>query len=126
MRAIDTNLLIRLLTRDDPDQAERAEQFIRTGAWISHVVLTEAIWVLGSVYGLETDRLALAVEMLLEHTQLVIQDPDVVAEALQLFKASRRCEFSDCLILATARRAGHLPLGTFDRALAHLEGATTV
>ena len=126
MRAIDTNLLVRLLTRDDPDQVARAERFVRQGAWVSHLVLAEAIWVLDSVYGLDPDRLALAVEMLLDHAHLAIQEPDVVSGALALFQASDRCEFSDCLILETARRSGHLPLGTFDRALSRLEGTEAI
>jgi predicted nucleic acid-binding protein len=61
--------------------------------------------------------------MLLDHKQLVIQDSDVVAAALDNFRAKPSLGFSDCLILEIARKSGHLSLGTFDRGLAKLDGA---
>ena len=54
----------------------------------------------------------------------MVEDPDVVARALILLKRKPALGFSDCLILETARKAGHLPLGTFDRDLARLDGVT--
>jgi len=126
MRAIDTNVLVRLLTRDDADQTARAESFIAKGAWISHPVLIETVWVLASVFDLGREGIATAVEMLLDHAQLVIQNPDVVLAALKDYRSRERVEFSDCLILATARGAGHLPLGTFDRSFSGLDGAEKI
>ena len=123
MRAVDTNVLVRLLTRDDPKQAAAADAFVRPGAWISHLVLVECSWVLTSVYGSTPAKLATALSMLLEHESLVIQDADVVEAALQHFRATPSLGFSDCLILEVARKAGHRPLGTFDRALSKLGGA---
>lgn len=87
MRVVDTNLLVRLIVRDDAAQV------------------------------------AAAVEILLNHAQLAIQDPDVVARALTHFRNRPALGFSDGLVLEIARKAGHLPLGTFDRGLARLEGA---
>ena len=52
-----------------------------------------------------------------------LQDADVVAAALAHFRGRSAVEFSDCLVLKVARKAGHGPLGTFDRALARLGGA---
>jgi predicted nucleic-acid-binding protein len=126
MRAVDTNVLVRLLTRDDPRQAAAADDFVATGAWVSHVVLVEAIWVLDSVYGVKPKSIAAAVGMLLDHHSLVIQDADVVAAALAAFRKRPALGFSDCLILEVARKAGHLPLGTFDGELAKLDGAERV
>ena len=123
MRAVDTNVLVRLLTRDDPKQAAAADAFVRPGAWISHLVLVECSWVLTSVYGSTPAKLATALSMLLEHESLVIQDADVVEAALRHFRATPSLGFSDCLVLEVARRAGHHPLGTFDRALSRLDGA---
>ena len=60
--------------------------------------------------------------MLLDHRQLVLYDGECVAAALELFRAKPSLSFSDCLILETARKAGHLPLGTFDRTLGKVEG----
>jgi predicted nucleic-acid-binding protein len=122
MRAVDTNLLVRLIVRDDSKQVEAAEAFVAGGAWVSHLVLAETIWVLDAVHERSAAQLAAAIEMLLNHAQLSIQDAEVVAEALARFRSRPALGFSDCLVLEIARKAGHLPLGTFDRGLAKLEG----
>jgi predicted nucleic-acid-binding protein len=123
MRAIDTNVLVRLLVRDDSRQVDIAEKFVANGAWVSHVVLVETMWVLDAVYERSAKQIAAAVERLLAHDDLALQDADVVAAALGQFRAKPTLGFSDCLVLAIARKAGHLPLGTFDRRLANLTGA---
>ena len=126
MRAVDTNLLIRLVTRDDARQLAAAESFVQKGAWISHLVLAEATWVLSSVYELARGELAIAVHMFLNHRHLTLQQPEVVAAALQHFRNTSGVSFSDCLILEIARKSGHTPLGTFDRHLGRLDGAETL
>lgn len=123
MRAIDTNVLVRLLTRDDAAQVTRAEVFIESGAWVSHLVLVETLWVLESVYDLSAAAIATAVEMLLRHSKLMLQEPEVIEAALGRFRVRPALGFSDCLVLEVTRKSGHLPLGTFDRALARLDGA---
>ena len=55
MNAVDTNVLVRLLTRDDAEQTVAAEAFVAPGAWISQVVLVETLWVLESVYDVDAD-----------------------------------------------------------------------
>lgn len=122
MRAVDTNVLVRLISRDDPKQLATAEAYISNGAWVSTLVLAETSWVLSSVYGLGDDQIATVVEMLLAHEQLSLQDAEVVSAALDHFRAAPSPGFSDCLILEVARKAGHLPLGTFDRRLGKVEG----
>lgn len=122
MRAVDTNVLVRLATRDDAPQTEAAEDFVAEGAWVPHIVLVEAMWVLASVYGLGPEKIATAVEMFLQHRDLTVQDADVVEAALEHFRKRPALGFSDCLILEVARKAGHLPLGTFDRELSKLTG----
>jgi len=123
MHAVDTNLLVRLIVRDEPAQVAAAEAFVAGGAWVSHLVLAETIWVLDAVHERSAAQLAAAIEMLLNHEQLSIQDAEVVAQALARFRSRPALGFSDCLVLEIARKAGHLPLGTFDRGLAKLEGA---
>jgi predicted nucleic-acid-binding protein len=122
MRAVDTNVLVRLITRDDSRQTVSAESFIEQGAWVSVLTLAETTWVLTSVYELTSKELATMIEMLLNHRDLVLQDAETVAAALELFRAKPALGFSDCLMLQLARKAGHLPLGTFDRSLAKVEG----
>jgi len=122
MRAVDTNVLVRLVTRDDARQVAEAEAFVAKGAWVSHLVLVEATWVLESVYGVSPALIATAVEMLLNHQHLTVQDSETASAALERFRSRPGLGFSDCLILEVARKAGHLPLGTFDRGLGKLAG----
>jgi len=123
MRAVDTNLLVRLLVRDNAAQVKAADAFIENGAWVSHLVLAETLWVLDAVYARAPEQIAMAVELLLNHLSLTVQDADVVTLALKAFRARPSLGFSDCLVLEIARRAGHVPLGTFDKNLAKLDGA---
>jgi predicted nucleic-acid-binding protein len=123
MRAVDTNVLVRLLVRGDPDQVGVAESFIAPGAWVSHLVLAEAVWVLGTVYDRTATQLVTSLEILLNHKQLTIQDTEPVVSAVELFRKRPALGFSDCLVLEVARKAGHVPLGTFDRNLSKAEGA---
>lgn len=123
MHAVDTNVLVHLIARDEPAQTAAAEAFVTSGAWVSHVVLVETIWVLDSVFSLNHSRLAKAVDMLLSHRDLVVQDADVVQAALVHYKKHTKVGFSDCMVLEVARKAGHLPLATFDRNLGKLNGA---
>ena len=120
MRAVDTNLLVRLLVRDDVAQVTAAEAFVENGAWVSHLVLVETLWVLDAVYERSAAQIAKAIELLLNHNHLTLQDADVVASALESFQARPSLGFSDCMVLEIARKAGHLPLGTFDKGLAKL------
>jgi predicted nucleic-acid-binding protein len=123
MRAIDTNVLVRLIVRDDKKQLAAAEEFVTKGVWVSHLVLAETVWVLRTVYQKSAEELAEAIEMLLAQQQVSLQDEEVVAEALQHFRRKPALGFTDCLVLETARKAGHLPLGTFDRDLSRLDDA---
>lgn len=123
MRAADTNIVVRVLVRDDPRQVRQAEAFIVGGAWISHIVLAEVVWVLSTGYRLDPGDVADMLEKLLNHQEFVVDDPATIAAALTHFRNRPALGFADCLILETARKAGHLPLGTFDRELGKLDGA---
>jgi len=79
--------------------------------------------VLEAVYERSANEITTAVEMLLNHQRLTVQDEDVVRAALGHVRAKSRLGFADCLMLEVARKAGHLPLGTFDRGLGKLPGA---
>jgi len=101
MRAVDTNLLVRLLVRNNAAQVVAAESFIENGAWVSHLVLAEALWVLNAVYERKPKQIAKAIEHLLSHKQLTLQDADVIASALEDFKRE---------VESLGRRALALPL----------------
>ncbi len=80
------------------------------------------MWVFAAVYERSAAELAAALEMLLNHRSLTVQELDVANAALALFLARPWLGFSDCLMLQLARKAGHLPLGTFDRGLGIVQG----
>jgi predicted nucleic-acid-binding protein len=126
MRAVDTNVVVRLVVRDEVRQVLAAEEFIAKGAWVSHLALAETVWVLDAVYGLAAEQIAIAVDMLLNHKELTVQDLDVVTLALDRFRKYPALGFSDCLMVEIARKSGHLPMGTFDRALAKLDGVKRI
>ena len=123
MRAVDTKVLVRLITRDDEKQVLSAEAFVAKGAWVSHLVLAELTWVLSAAYDLGHGDISTAIDMLLTHENLTLQDADVVSAALVHYRRRPALGFSDCLVLEIARKAGHMPLGTFDRNLSRLDGA---
>lgn len=123
MHAVDTNVLVRLITRDDEKQVSSAEAFVARGAWVSHLVLAETIWVLATAYDLNDKAIAKAVEMLLDHQHVSLEDTEVVINALDNYRQKPQVSFSDCLVLEIARKAGHLPLGTFDKSLGSRDGA---
>jgi predicted nucleic-acid-binding protein len=122
MRAVDTNVLVRLITRDDARQAESADRWVEAGAWVSILALAETVWVLATLYQRSPGEIVSAVEGLLSHKDLTLQDSEAVAAALTRFRKRPALGFADCLLLELARKAGHLPLGTFDRELSKLDG----
>jgi predicted nucleic-acid-binding protein len=127
MRAVDTNVIVRLATRDDATQVAAAQAFIaKGGAWVSHVVLVELAWVLDSVYRFDRKAIATAIEMLLQQEHVTVQEPEVAASAVELYRAGKGRDFADCMIVEVARKAGHLPVGTFDQKLAKVDGAERV
>lgn len=126
MRSVDTNVLVRLVVGDEPIQTKHAEAFVSGGGWVSHLVLAETTWVLQSNYDLTSSKIGDTVKMLLAHESLTIQDAEVVSAALESYQKRPSLGFSDCLILEIARKAGHVPLGTFDRSLAKLDGVEKI
>jgi len=126
MRTADTNVLVRIISRDNAQQTASAELFISRGAWVPTLVLAEAIWVLGNTYKLRATTLIDVLELLISNQDLVLQDSEVVRAALDLFRSNPGLGFSECLILESTRKAGHLPLGTFDRRLAKIEGTQSL
>ena len=120
MRALDTNLLVRLLTNDDRRQAAKVEAWLRdhatarSPAYVDHVVLCELAWVLERSYGYAREEVALALAALVEHEQLKLESPALVREALALH-AQGPADFSDYLLAVRARAAGFSPVLTLDR-----------
>ncbi len=120
MLAIDTNVLVRLVTQDDLKQYNKAIAAITHGAWVSHIVLVETFWVLSNLYAITDEQLKKILRMLLTHEHLTLEDRAVVELALLDFEENSKIGFVDCMILAIARQHKNTPLHTFDKALAKL------
>lgn len=125
MRAVDTNILVRLLEQDHSAQCAAADAYQRTGGplWVPQVVLVETVWVLSTSCRRTRKEILGVLEALLGNADLHLQDEAIVSAAVASFKASK-ADFSDCLVLETARANGHVPLATFDRNLLKLPDTT--
>jgi len=110
MRAVDTNVLVRILARDDPRQVRVADAFVAAGAWVSLLALAETMLGVNSRLRARCRRDCASVEQLLNHKDLILQDREVVAAALEIFRSRPALGFTDCVLLEVARKAGHLPL----------------
>ena len=128
MRGLDTNTLVRLLTADDPEQAEAALRLVEIAEsngerlHVSNVVLVELAWVLrGDRYALSRVEVADALGALLDATVFEIQDRDMVRRAAAAFRVGP-ADFSDYLIGEHDHRAGCTTTLTFDRRVAGSKG----
>ena len=114
MVAVDTNVLVRYLVRDDAKQAARAAALVQsTPIWISKTVLLETEWVLRSLYGVAPDAREHALRALAGLRTVFLEDELHVARALDWFHGGM--DFADALHLASAGSAQQF--ATFDRKL---------
>lgn len=125
MIALDTNVLVRLLLRDDEAQARRARDLLEAHAdsdaslFVSDVVLAEFVWVLKSRYALPDDAVARALRAMLDNATLAWQSRPAAVAALRLFEPGG-VGFPDCLIVALAGSAGCEAVATFDQGMRSL------
>ena len=120
MIAVDTNVLVRLLTADDPAQTSRAAAlFEQESILIPKTVLLETEWVLRSRYGLTKPEILGVFSSLLDTDDLCFENEAAVEEALYLWK-DNTADFADCLIGAQNRRLGCTATVTFDAKAAKL------
>ena len=112
MRAVDTNVVVRFLTRDDPAQASRAKAVIDAGdVFVGTTVLLETEWVLRSVYGFAREDVARALGALAGLPGVSVESPALLGEALQ--RTVSGMDFADALHLGAAERCEAML--TFDR-----------
>ena len=113
MIALDTNVIVRFLVRDDPRQAEAARALLESltaerPGFVCREVAVELVWVLERAYRISRDRIAAILEELVATEELVIEAADDVAQAAFRYRASGT-GFSDLMVLAAARRPAHIP-----------------
>jgi predicted nucleic-acid-binding protein len=124
--ALDTNVLVRFLVRDDPEQARLADEVLEqltndAPGFVSREVLVELVWVLERAYRFGRAEIAIALDGLLAATELLIERADEVGPALELYR-NDGFGFSDLMIAVAARSVGASELVTFDRKAARLPG----
>ena len=130
MIALDTNVLLRYLVRDIPEQAEAARDLLESltpeqPGFICREVAIETVWVLERSYRLTRAQVADLIEQLIATDSLVFESSDDVINAILRYR-SGDADFADLMILAAAERAGAIPLYTFDQRLARSRGAILV
>lgn len=118
MISVDTNVLVRYVTNDDPDQARRAAALLAGDrpVYVPHTVLMELEWVLRAVYGLDRPAVLTAFRNVLGLPVVQIDQPSLIALTLERYE--RGFDFADALHLLGARSA--TPLYTFDRRFAQV------
>jgi len=127
--ALDTNILVRLIVRDDPGQTILAERLIQQATdadelcFISDPVLCEVAWVLASQYRAKKVDLLAAMQGLLAGALFVFEDREVLLRVIDTYQKSR-ADFADCLIGAKAQARGARTTYSFERVLTHDQGFT--
>jgi len=125
--ALDTNVLVRFLVRDDETQSRAAERVLTrarqsgTHLYISDIVFCELAWVLRGRYRLARDEIAGAIDAILRTELIVVDDIALITRALSAFR-SGSADFADYLIGELAHRADASEVITFDRALKGASG----
>jgi predicted nucleic-acid-binding protein len=118
MIAVDTNVLLRYIVRDDLAQFNAAEQLmLQHDWWISHTVLLETEWVLRSAYGLRADQFAQILKHLLSASSIIWQDESVVQQALDWFE-NHNTDFADAL--HAVQCPAEVKFASFDKKLVHI------
>jgi predicted nucleic-acid-binding protein len=119
MTGLDTNVLVRYLVQDDPEQARKATRFIASAcsaedpALINRIVLCELVWVLESAYGYAREKVALALNQILHTAQFTIEDHQDAWSSLREYRSG--ADFADSFIATVNRRLGCERTVTFDR-----------
>ena len=114
MIAVDTNVVVRLLTGDDPAQFARVHKLFETETiFLPKTVVLETEWVLRSLYGLPAQDIVRALSALVALPQVRSEDASTIVEALELSR--RGLDFADALHIASSRMAERF--ATFDRTL---------
>ncbi len=126
MIGLDTNVLVRFITQDDPVQSPKASELIESltalsPGFVSLVCVVELVWVLQSCYQSAKSEVVTVLETLLRTRELTVEHAEVIWQALRRF-AANKADFADCLIERCAHAAGCEYTATFDATAAKMGG----
>jgi len=131
MIGLDTNVLVRYLTQDDPVQAKKATELIdgrlteEYPGFVTVIVMAELAWVLERAYRLGPATIAICIERILQTDVLVVENEQQVFAGMIALKKGQG-SFPDALIAALGARAGCAKTVTFDRKALRLPGYASV
>ena len=120
MSGLDTNVLVRYIVQDDPEQSKLATKFIETNCTaeqpgrVNTIVLCELTWVLSSGYGYDRNTIAAVLRGMFSSPELLIEEDEAAWQALKAYEQGS-AGFSDFLIGALNHRHGSSPTVTFDK-----------
>jgi predicted nucleic-acid-binding protein len=126
MTGIDTNVVVRYITQDDPVQSAAATKLMESlsanrPGFVAMIVVVDLVWVLQSCYKARRNEIARALETLLRSKELIVENADLVWQALRRF-ASGNADFADCLVERCGHLAGCDHTVTFDQNAASAAG----
>jgi predicted nucleic acid-binding protein len=119
---VDSNVLVRHLTGDPPDQAELAGRFLRRtdGLVLVDLVLADVVYVLESVYELPREQVAELARVLTVSRALVVSDRGLLLRAVEIYE-QHRLHFAESYLVACAEASGAGAIASFDRAIDRVE-----
>lgn len=126
MIGLDTNVLVRFISQDDPAQFSKAAALIGSltaeePGFVAIPSVVELVWVLTRAYQADRAFVIHVLEELLRAKEIVVEQAPLVWQALHLYKASK-ADFADCLIERSCQAAGCPYTMTFDAAAAKTAG----
>lgn len=115
---VDTNVLVRHLTGDPPEQAERATRYLAEAdeLLLADLIAAEVVYVLESFYEVECGRVADLVRAIIAFEAVGVADEDLLLRALEVYE-TERLDFAEAYLVASAERAGVEAIASFDRAI---------
>ena len=115
---VDTNVLVRHLTGDPPDQAARATRFLRVAddLLLADLIVAELAYVLGSVYEASRGQIADSIRAVLGHPPIRAVDRDLLLRTVELYEHDG-LDFPDAYLVASAERSGVGAIASFDRSI---------
>lgn len=131
MPALDTNVLVRYVVEDNTTQLAAAKRLIRSciseghALFVPVTVALELEWVLRASFEYTKDEVMEVLSSLFSAAELTFESERGLEVALQLYREGS-ADFADCLHIALAAQAGELPLWTFDRRAAKVNGARSI
>ena len=119
--SLDTNVLLRWILGDNPEQLEIVNKILEAKEikkiHISNLVLVESVWVMESVYKMDRDQVAEALEVILSYPKFSLEK-DLLKQIISIYPTKTRLSFVDIMLAVESKINSHSPLLTFDKKLA--------